>query len=268
MNFAEATAVWKLSGSAPDAGLFGGRIHPDWDIGGNANGGYLLSILGRAMTDALGRPDPVSLTAHFLAPGTPSDVTAAVATIREGRRFATASATLGNERTLMAAIGTFGDLSQADGPRIHDGGPPDLPPESECAGMIIGPEGGSPNFANKLNLRFHPDDIGFMRGEPSDTARLRGWISLNDDEPIDSIALLCIVDAAPPPVFNLKIPLGWVPTLELTAHIRAIPRPGPLRCEFRTRYVGGGFLEEDGLVWDSANQLVAQSRQLALVPRA
>jgi hypothetical protein len=40
-----------------------------------------------------------------------------------------------------------------------------------------------------------------------------------------------------------------------------------MRCRFSTRFVSGGFLEEDGEVWDAAGALVAQSRQLALVPR-
>ena len=78
---------------------------------------------------------------------------------------------------------------------------------------------------------------------------------------------MSIVDALPPPVFNIDIPTGWVPTVELTAHIRGIPAPGPLRCRFHTEIVQNGFMQEDGEVWDSAGQLVAQSRQLALVPR-
>jgi acyl-CoA thioesterase len=58
-----------------------------------------------------------------------------------------------------------------------------------------------------------------------------------------------------------------VPTLELTAHVRARPAPGLLACDVRTRFVSAGFLEVDGEYWDSTGTLVAQSRQLALVPR-
>ena len=61
--------------------------------------------------------------------------------------------------------------------------------------------------------------------------------------------------------------IAWTPTVELTAHIRANPAPGWLRCRFSTRFVTAGFLEEDGEVWDSTGRLVGQSRQLALVPR-
>jgi len=49
--------------------------------------------------------------------------------------------------------------------------------------------------------------------------------------------------------------------------VRARPAPGWLACAFTTRFVTGGFLEEDGEVWDATGRLVAQSRQLALVPR-
>ena len=58
---------------------------------------------------------------------------------------------------------------------------------------------------------------------------------------------------------------GWVPTVELTVHVRCRPAPGPLRVSITTRNLAGGFLEEDAEVWDSAGRLVAQSRQLARV---
>ena len=96
---------------------------------------------------------------------------------------------------------------------------------------------------------------------------MRGWFRLPGGEPVDSLALLCAVDAFPPTAFNARLPVAWTPTVELTAHVRASPAPGWLRCRFSTRFVTAGFLEEDGEVWDSAGRLVGQSRQLALVPR-
>jgi hypothetical protein len=55
-------------------------------------------------------------------------------------------------------------------------------------------------------------------------------------------------------------------TLELTAHVRARPAPGWLACRVSTRDVIDGYHEEDFEVWDSRGALVAQSRQLALLP--
>ena len=118
-----------------------------------------------------------------------------------------------------------------------------------------------------VELRLHPDDAGFFDGRPSGRPRIRGWFRLPDDEPIDTIALLTAVDAFPPTIFNADLPVAWTPTVELTAHVRARPAPGWLACSFTTRFVTGGFLEADGEVWDATGRLVAQSRQLALVPR-
>ena len=63
MSFAKATAV-----ASRGDGTYDAEVAPGWDIAGNANGGYLLSIAGRAMADAAGRPDPVTITAHYLSP--------------------------------------------------------------------------------------------------------------------------------------------------------------------------------------------------------
>jgi hypothetical protein len=51
-------------------------------------------------------------------------------------------------------------------------------------------------------------------------------------------------------------------------HVRARPAPGWLACRVLTRHVIGGYHEEDFEVWDSRGTLVAQSRQLALLPSA
>jgi Thioesterase-like superfamily len=86
-------------------------------------------------------------------------------------------------------------------------------------------------------------------------------------EPIDALGLLLAADAFPPPIFNSGLPVAWVPTVELTVHIRGVPAPGPLRCSFRSRFIRDGLLDEDGEIWDSTGVLVCQSRQLALMPR-
>ena len=96
---------------------------------------------------------------------------------------------------------------------------------------------------------------------------MSGWFDFADGQTIDEYGLILASDSFPPAVFNSGLPVSWVPTVELTVHLRGLPVPGPLAVVFRTRFVSGGVLEEDGEVWDSAGNLVAQSRQLALTPR-
>lgn len=268
MSFAEATAV------APRGdGRYAAAVAPGWDIAGNANGGYLLSITGRAMAEAAGRPDPVTLTAHYLAPGKPGPLAIDTGVVKEGKRFTTVSATVSgpDERPVLAALGTFGDLDPAaatGAPLRIEAAPPDLPPIEDCQVMTTGPGGSPPSFSKKIDLRMHPDDAGFARGAPSGQMRVRGWFRLPDGEPVDTIAMLTAVDAFPPTIFNGNLPVAWTPTVELTAHLRARPALGWLRCSFTTRFVTGGFIEEDGELWDDTGALVAQSRQLALIPRS
>ncbi len=83
-----------------------------------------------------------------------------------------------------------------------------------------------------------------------------------DGLPADTLTLPFIVDAAPPAVLELG---ASSTTIELTVHVRGRPAPGWLACRVYTRFVSGGYHEEDFEVWDSTGVLVAQSRQLALV---
>lgn len=264
MSFAAASAV---EPHGPDR--WRGSIEPGWDIAGNANGGYLLATTARAASLAAGRPDPVTLTGHFLRPGQPGPVTIETEVVKEGRRFATVRATMfsaGNP--ILATLGSFSELGErpAGASERVDAVPPDLPPPEDC--IPVEPTGTfPPPFMGMVQLRLHPDDLPFV-GRASDQPRVRGWFRWPDREPLDTIGLMVAVDAFPPTAFNANLPIAWTPTLELTAHVRSCPPQHDwLRCAFTTRFITGGFLEEDGELWGSDNRLVAQSRQLALLPR-
>jgi hypothetical protein len=124
----------------------------------------------------------------------------------------------------------------------------------------------SADLLHRLDLRLDPACSGWAVGKPSGRGLVQGWLRMADGREPDPLMLLLAVDALPPVTFDLGL-LGWTPTLELTVHVRATPVPGWLRVAHSTRNLAGGLLEEDGEVWDSAGRLVAQSRQLARVPR-
>lgn len=273
--FGPATAVVRLDpeeGPPEPAGTtsrWAGAVAPGWDIVGNANGGYLLAIAGRAMAAAVGRPDPVTLTAHYLSPAPPGPVVVEVRVVKQGKAFGTATAIVSStDRPLLTLLGTFGELGTQDGGAVMlDQEAPDLPPPERCV-AVEPTDTFPPPFMGKVELRLHPEDATFLEGNPSGHALMRGWFRLRHGEATDTVALLCAADAFPPTVFNANLPVAWTPTIELTTHVRCRPDQGWLRCRFATHFVTGGFLEEDGEIWDGRGRLVAQSRQLALVPRA
>ena len=83
------------------------------------------------------------------------------------------------------------------------------------------------------------------------------------------MACLLMADAFPPAVFGLLGQVGWVPTIELTVHLRRRPVSGGwLLGQFWSHDLSDGRVVEDGALWDSAGHLVVQSRQLALVRQA
>lgn len=245
------------------------QIVPGWDIGGNANGGYMLALAARHLRQVAARPDPLTITAHYLAPGTPGPVTVHGDVVKAGRRYTTVTGSMRRGDTpMMQLVATFGDVTAMQGGFEHVAGtPPVLPAFGECVRrrpqqgpVLVG-------IMDRLDLRLHPDDAGFAAGQRSGTAQIRGWFAFADGRPLDTLALLLVGDAFPPAVFNIDIAEGWVPTLEYTVHVRGIPAPGPLRVVMRSRFVQGGAFEEDGEMWDSADRLVAISRQYGLLPR-
>jgi len=247
------------------AGSFRAEVSGRWNVGERPNGGYLTALVTRAMTDAAGRPDPLSVTTHYLRPPDVGPADLDVEVVRAGRVHATVQGRLeqvGVERLRCLAV--FGDLGAAgsSAPTVVTAEPPAILPLEECVAtprMI--------ELNDRFDVRYDPRTIGWARREPSGVGEVLAWLRFADGREPDPLALLLVVDVMPPTAFSLGIS-GWVPTLELTTHVRARPVAGWLRVAVRTRVVAGGYLEEDAEVWDSADQLVAMSRQLALVPRS
>lgn len=251
-------------------GEFTAELDPGWQVGGGLNGGYLLGIVGRAISETLpDKPHPYAVSAHFLSTSAPGPARVATQILREGRQVATVAAELiQGSAARIAVLATYGDLSRLPESVETTATEPDLPPVEECLPGTMAPAEvrRMAPLMERLDLRFDPPSVGWAMGEPSGQGHIQGWFRLADGHEIDPIGLLMVCDALPPVTFDLGRP-GWAPTLELSVHVRAVPAPGWLKVSHRTRNVAGGMFEEDCEVWDSGGRLVAQSRQLAMQPR-
>ena len=255
--FDEDTAV-KADGNNRYLGLITDR----WSIGPVPNGGYVLAVGLSALGQLLEPPDPVTVTGHYLRPAAPGPVEIWVELIKRGKSFSTGMARLiQGEREVLRVLATYGTLGKDSELSYIAGKPPEfkqLVPRPTSEHM--------PAITHRFEIEADRETVGFAQGNPSGTAEIRGRMRFADKRPPDTRSLALLADAMPPPVFNVVEP-GWVPTVELTVHMRARPTSEWVNCLFRSRFVFGGLFEEDGELWDDSGQLLAQSRQLAALPR-
>ena len=249
-------------------GGYRAQVTERWNIGEVPNGGYVMAIAVRALLESTGRPDPLSITGHFVRPAEPGPAEVRVDVVRAGRSASTAVVSLsqgGSER--LRVLGSATDLDLFDGAEVEHGPPPpDLPPPEDCLhtdGVL--PGGNVAAVARRFDLRISPRDAGWARGAPTGRPETAGWVRLADGRPPDALLMPVVVDGFPPTVFELGV-TGWVPTLELTVHLRRRPEPGWLRCAVTASHVSRGLVTEDSAVWDAHGRLVAVARQLALLP--
>lgn len=255
-------------------GSSSGQISSSWNIGTNPNGGYLVVLAVAALRKQIPRhPDPVSVTVHYLRPGLgdqPCQVNCQL--LRSGATLSTARASLiQQDKSCLEVLAAFADLaSNTDSVAAQVSGStptliaPEIPPPDQCILRSGAEQGVELPIMNRLDIRLHPDEFkAGAAGKPQVT----GWMRFRDGRPPDSLALLLFADAFPPSIFGLLGSVGWVPTIELTVHVRRRPAPGWILGQFRTLDLADGRMIEDGALWDSTGQLVAQSRQLAILRR-
>jgi acyl-coenzyme A thioesterase PaaI-like protein len=246
-------------------------LRPGWVVGGGLNGGYLLALLGHAVRRSARHPDPFTVSAYYLSASQPGPATITTRPLREGKTVSTWAADLAQDgEGRITALATYGDLDLLPDDVETTARQPDLPPLEECWGLEQAPpefRAAAPPLLSRFDLRIDPATAGWAVGRPGGRALVQAWFRFHDEREPDPLVLLLAVDALPPTTFELGR-MGWAPTLELTAHVRARPAPGWLRLRQETRNLAGGMFEEDCEVWDSSGRLVAQSRQLARQPRS
>ncbi len=255
----------RVEASADNA--FAATISERWNaLGGIANGGYLLAVCLQALRHTLPFPDPLVASAFYLRRGAPGPAEVRTELVRSGRRTATGEAHLLQGGTeAVRAVATFTDLRQATGRTLDLDGMPDLPPPEEALDLMAGGSLPGVNIAEMVDYRM-PRLPGWSQGQPSGDPRVEFWMRFRNGRDADLLSLALLVDAAPPAI--LELGEFGSSTIELTVHLRAHPAPGWLACRAQTRHVIGGYHEEDFELWDATGQLVAQSRQLALLPAA
>ncbi|MHA4818444.1 thioesterase family protein [Streptomyces aculeolatus] len=266
-----------------EPGAYDADLPGAWKVGQGINGGVLLSMTARALSAELGaprdgrpgHPDPLSVSAYYLSTATAGPAVVRTETIRRGNSVSHGGAELlqqdpetGLPAPRLRVLAAYGALvDQPDDVRTS-AKPPALAPVEQCIGSDAAP----PEFRaespmlTRADLRLDPSCVGWAVGAPSGRGEMKGWFRLPETRDPDPLLLLMVLDVLPPVSFDLGV-IGWAPTLELTAHVRADPAPGWLRVIHTTRNVAGGLMEEDAEIWDSADRLVAQSRQLARLPR-
>ena len=231
----------------------------------NPNGGYLLSLITSALTKELEHPDPISITTHYLRPGIPNvEFRIEINLVRTGRTLSNVRATLSQEgKPRLEVMAVYGDLSQSVGIETEiPVAPPIITPENLCVDRTGDMQGIELPIMNRLDVRLDPTQTAAAQG---DEPIISGWIRFSDEREPDARSLLLFCDAFPPSPFGYLGNVGWVPTVELTVHVRQRPAPGWILGQFKTDHLAAGRMVESGTLWDSSGKLVAQSRQLGLI---
>ncbi len=248
-------------------GSFSATVTDRWSaVGGGPNGGYLLGIGLRALRTAMPKshPDPLVVSAYFLRPGSVSDAELHTEVVRTGRRIATGEVRLlqGGKETVRV-LANFADLGTSAGRTEVRGEPPKLPAPDECVDLTGGKPIPGLTIADRYDYRF-AEPLGWPTGNPTGEPAMEFWMRFADGRDADTLSLAPMVDAAAPAVMELGEFVSS--TVELTVHVRARPAPGWLACRVFTRYLIDGYHEEDFEIWDATGSLVAQGRQLAILP--
>jgi acyl-CoA thioesterase len=245
------------------------QLGDEWAYGaGVLHGGWLLETITAAALRSTAHPHPLAVSIQFSSKADLGPATVEVERVREGRSVASLRARLLQQGAAKVdVLLSAGTLPGPDEPPYLVGAvPPELPAPEDCIKAAMPPGAPRNGILEQLDVRVDPATGGYLRGEPGGGAEVRAWVRTASGREPDPLLLLTVADALPPVTFELGLP-GWVPTVELTVHLRSEPAAGWLRCVQRATVISGGWLDEECQVWDSAGQLVAQARQLAAYKR-
>lgn len=244
-------------------------IDPVFTVGPKVHGGALQVVCAHAAVDAVGRPEmvPVAISSDYLRAPEPRDVDVVATVVKRGRRVCLVDVVVAQDgRDAVRSVVTLAEPDHGT-PR-HSGVPevlasmPDEPADDAIPvrGSVVADV---VHLAAAVDMVYDRSSVPVMAGERG-APETRFWARPVDGDPDGFFAILG-GDLSMPVVMNLGV-FGWAPTLQMTTYLRRRPAPGWLRARVTTTEIGQGWFEEDHLLVDATGAVVAQSRQLALVP--
>ncbi|MBF6060130.1 thioesterase family protein [Nocardia terpenica] len=276
--FSRVCALTELAPDPSGNGRYRGVIDPIWTVGKKLHGGTMVAASAAAATRRLGAlaPElaamfPIAASTDFLGAPDPGEVDYEVRIRKTGRQICLVDVDLVQDgRTLVHSAVTLGHLDDA-APVYAPDSYTDMPAEPPADSIAYAPDnpmGRLVHVAEGASVAIDRGWARFLDGEQGEP-RLRVWIRprAGDEQDPDVSAYFAMMagDMSPPVPMNLGR-FGWAPTVQLTTYLRRRPAPGWLRIIATTHEIGERMFDEDQLVLDSTGAVVAQSRQLALIP--
>jgi acyl-coenzyme A thioesterase PaaI-like protein len=270
--------------------VYDGELNEHWTIGPRVHGGAMLALCANAArmehSRGLGAPparsagddsgenrsdgvEPIAVSGNFLWAPEPGPMRVVTTVRKRGRRVSLIDVELNQgDRVAVRAAVTLGDPEHHVPPLLSvNPVVPLMMPEPPPGLEPIGP--GHPmedivHLAHGCDIR--PSLTTFTPRSDGGPPIIEYWVRPKGVAPDVLFALLC-GDVSAPVTFGVNR-MGWAPTVQLTAYLRALPADGWLRVLCTTVQIGQDWFDEDHVVVDCEGRIIVQSRQLALVPPA
>ena len=249
-------------------------VNPDTNyfVGNTPHGGYLMAVMHNALTSILPHSTAISSSVQYLDRIDAKTFELEVETFKTSRGSSSGIVKLKQDDKICTTFtGTCSDFQFMKG---YDGLQKPLPNifnESDKKDYIKMnydkiSKGFTPAFIQQLECLIHPDHAWWNRdsNDKNNEARCSAFLEMQGGIP-DQFCLSFYSDILPPVVSNKYGPLGWIPTITLTTHIRQLPSTSELYADFIATDINKGYFEQDCNIWDLNGNLVASSRQLTRI---
>ncbi|MGB3287337.1 thioesterase family protein [Mycolicibacter algericus] len=275
--FTDAMALVRTDGGDGsddgDVASFAGALNEHWTIGPKVHGGAMLALCANAARTAVAgdgtapKIQPVAVSASYLWAPDPGAMQLVTRIRKRGRRVSLVDVELNQgERTAVRAVVTLSE-PEHQAPPLLSFNPvvPLMTPEPPPGLEPIGP--GHPmehivHLAHGCDIRPALTTLG-PRSDGGPPV-IEMWVRPKGAAPDVLFALLC-GDVSAPVTYAVNR-MGWAPTVQLTAYLRAMPADGWLRVICSCVQIGQDWFDEDHTVVDCEGRIVVQTRQLAMVP--
>jgi hypothetical protein len=264
-SFDEASAV-----RAAGEHRFIADVDPLWTVGGKPHGGYLQATMARAALASAAPPHVVAASSHFLRAPEPGEVVIDTEALRVGRSITQVRARLSQDsQPHIETIFSIGDLTGASDTTTWIAPTcPEAGAAFEACPRALPPRETFPvELAYQVELHLEPKSLAAVQGTPRGLGQMRGWLNLPHGQAFDPVSLLLAADALPPAIADVQLTgrVLWVPTLELSTYVRALPAPGPMQIHLAAGLLHGNRVDQTCTIRDCAGTVVAQSHQLAAI---